>query len=225
MGYFDKVINEYSRAQEDRVQQEIKDAKTHDSSQISALIRKTLDAGHNVYLGTDWHLWRFDKKKRTIFKRSDFSSIINAYKNTVKDEDLFIYMGDLIDGECEPIKSQLAEIIHSLPGTKILVRGNNDLFPDTDYNNMGFKYVTPKFIWDNIMFSHMPQKHNNRMNIHGHIHGYATYWLPYNNMIDVAYCNGRKEPVTLQKVINSIDKYRTKAKVIPEKFEQEFAHM
>lgn len=220
MGYFDKIISEYSRAQEDRVQQEIKDAKTHDSSQISALIRKTLDAGHNVYLGTDWHLWRFDKKKRTIFKRSDFSSIINAYKNTVKDEDLFIYMGDLIDGECEPIKAQLAEIIQSLPGTKVLVRGNNDLFPDTDYNNMGFKYVTPKFIWDNIMFSHMPQKHNNRMNIHGHLHNFRNFHVMYNNHVDVAALNGRKVPVKIGDVIAYQPTYAKNINVVYDKIEE-----
>lgn len=225
MEFFDKVILEYSRAHEEAVGKEIKESGTHDSYKISKLIKSTLDAGHNVYLGTDWHLWRFDKNKRKIFKRSDFDKIISAYKSTVTNDDLFIYMGDLIDGECESVKNQLSELLQSLPGTKVIVRGNNDLFPDEYYIQSGFKIITPKFIWDNILFSHMPQKHNNRMNIHGHIHGYATYWLPYNNMIDVAYCNGRKEPVTLQKVINSIDKYRTKAKVIPERFEQEFAFM
>lgn len=220
---FGRVIQEYSRKQEERVGEQIKESKTHDSSPISQLIKKTLHDGHKVYLGCDWHLWRFDKKTKLIHERSNMNSIINKYKSTVTDDDLFIYMGDLIDGECEPKKKQLGEILDSLPGTKILVRGNNDLFPDEWYEQHGFKYVTPKFIYDNIIFSHMPEKnHNNRMNIHGHLHGYATYWVPYKEMIDVAFVNGRKEPVELQKVIDALPAYRKKAKEIPEKFAQEF---
>ena len=177
------------------------------------MIKKTLHDGHKVYLGCDWHLWRFDKKTKLIHERSNMNSIINKYKSTVTDGDLFIYMGDLIDGECEPKKKQLGEILDSLPGTKILVRGNNDLFPDEWYEQHGFKYVTPKFIYDNIIFSHMPEKnHNNKMNIHGHLHGYATYWVPYKEMIDVAFVNGRKEPVELQKVIDALPTYKKKAK-------------
>lgn len=219
---FDRIIQEYSRKHEEEVGEQIKESKTHDSSPISSLIKKTLSNGHKVYLGTDWHLWRCDKKTKRIFARSDKDAIINKYKNTIGDNDLFIFMGDLIDGECEK-KQELGEILDSLPGTKILVRGNNDLFPDEWYEQHGFKYVTPKFIYDNIIFSHMPEKnHNNKMNIHGHLHGYATYWVPYKEMIDVAFVNGRKEPVELQQVIDALPAYRKKAKEIPEKFAQEF---
>ena len=152
MEYFDKIILEYSRAHEEEVGKEIKESSTHDSYKISKLIKSTLDAGHNVYLGTDWHLWRFDKNKRKIFKRSDFDKIISAYKSTVTDDDLFIYMGDLIDGECESVKDQLSELLQSLPGTKVIVRGNNDLFPDEYYIQSGFKIITPKFIWYIFLF-------------------------------------------------------------------------
>lgn len=222
MEIFDYIIQEYSRKHEEEVGEQIKESKTHDSSPISQLIKKTLSNGHKVYLGTDWHLWRCDKKTKRIFERSDKDTIINKYKNTVGDDDLLIFMGDLIDGECEK-KQELGEILDSLPGTKILVRGNNDLFPDEWYEQHGFKYVTPKFIYDNIIFSHMPEKnHNNKMNVHGHLHGYATYWVPYKEMIDVAFVNGRKEPVELQKVIDALPAYRKKAKEIPEKFAQEF---
>jgi calcineurin-like phosphoesterase family protein len=219
---FDHVIQEYSRKQEERVGEQIKESKTHDSSPISQLIKKTLHDGHKVYLGCDWHLWRFDKKTKLIHERSDINAIINKYKSTVTDDDLFIYMGDLIDGECEPKKKQLGEILDSLPGTKILVRGNNDLFPDEWYLQHGFRYVTPKFIYDNMLFSHMPQKHNTKLNVHAHIHNFKTYWLPYDRMIDVAYVGGRKEPVELNTVIDALSSYSKLVKVIPEKFAQEF---
>lgn len=219
---FNQIIQEYSRKHENEVEADIKESKPEDSSQISRLIKKTFESGHKVFLCCDWHLWRFDKKTKTINKRSDFNSVIKKYNDTVTDDDLVIYMGDLIDGECEK-KKELGDVLRSLKGTKILVRGNNDLFDDEYYIQNGFKYVTPKFVYDNIMFSHIPQKHNNRMNVHAHLHSYKRYFVPYNKMIDVAYLNGRKEPVELQRVIDAQPKYSKLIKEIPEKFEQEFA--
>ena len=35
----------------------------------------------------------------------------------------------------------------------------------------------------------------------------------------------RKEPVELQTVINALPAYKKKAKEVPERFEQEFAHL
>jgi len=223
--YFDRVIQEYSRELEDKVQEEIQDANTQDSSPISSMIRSALKAGHKVYLCTDWHLWRYDKKKKTIYQRSDFQSIINAYNNKVTDDDVVIYLGDLIDGECEPKKKELAAVLDSLKGKRVMIRGNNDLFPDEFYLQHGFKYITPKFVYNDILFTHMPEDHKHRMNIHGHIHGYKTYWLPYHDMIDVAFLNGRKEPVEMNAVIDALPKYRKVAKEVPERFEQEFAFM
>ena len=219
MNFFNRVITEYSRKHEDEVEQDIKESKTELSSQISNLIKKTLDAGNKVWLCTDWHLWMFDKKTKTVYQRSDFNAIINSYNRTVNPSDLVIYLGDLVDGQCEK-KKELGEVLKSLPGTKIMVRGNNDLFDDEYYLSNGFKYITPKFVYQNILFSHMPCKNNNRLNIHGHIHGYKTYWLPYTNQIDVAYLGGRKKPVELDDVIKAQPGYSKLIKEVPEKFDE-----
>lgn len=219
MNFFNRVITEYSRKHEDEVEQDIKESKTELSSQISNLIRKTLDDGNKVWLCTDWHLWMFDKKTKTVYQRSDFNAIINSYNRTVNPSDLVIYLGDLVDGQCEK-KKELGEVLKSLPGTKIMVRGNNDLFDDEYYLSNGFKYITPKFVYQNILFSHMPCKNNNRLNIHGHIHGYKTYWLPYTNQIDVAYLGGRKKPVELDDVIKAQPGYSKLIKEVPEKFDE-----
>ena len=221
MNRFDRIIMEYSRKREEEVGKEIKESKTEDSSPISALIRSTLKNGHKVYLCTDWHLWMFDKKTKRKTRRSDFNQIINHYNDIVTDDDLVINLGDLTDGEVEK-KKELGDVIGKLKGTKILVRGNNDLYDDAYYTSIGFKYVTPKFVYDNILFSHMPQENNNKMNIHGHIHGYKTYWCPYNNQIDVAAVGGRKTPIELDMVIKAQPAYSKTVKVCPEKFEQEF---
>lgn len=219
MNLFEHVIQEYSRKRENQIEDQIKHSRTKESSPIGNLIRSTQSKGHKVYLCTDWHLWRCDKKTREIFKRSDFNAIINAYNKVVTPDDVCIFMGDLVDGECEKRK-ELAVVIQSLSGTKVLVRGNNDLFPDDYYISSGFKYITPRFVYDNILFSHCPATNNNRMNIHGHIHNYKTYWLPYQNHVDVAYLDGRKKPVLLEDVIKAQPEYSKQIKEVPEKFEE-----
>ena len=212
MNKFEKVILEYSREHEDMVLRMIKNAKPKYSREISELIVKALQTQHKVYLCTDWHLWRYDKSTRRIVQRSDFKTIISNYNKIVKDGDVVINLGDLVGGECEN-KRALASVIQMLRGIKVLVRGNNDLFSDAYYINAGFKYVTPKFIFNDILFTHMPTENNNRLNIHGHIHGYRTYWIPYRNQIDVAVLDGRKKPVLLQKVIAAQPAYAKTVKV------------
>jgi hypothetical protein len=47
------------------------------------------------------------------------------------------------------------------------------------------------------------------MNIHGHIHNYKTYWIPYTNHIDALY-NATHKLNELDKVIKSFDSYKKK---------------
>jgi calcineurin-like phosphoesterase family protein len=133
----------------------------------------------------------------------------------MKPDDLLIFLGDLCDGEVEK-KDAISAFISKIPCTKILVRGNNDLFSDTWYTQHGFKYVTPKFIWDNILFSHRPSDNNNRMNMHGHMHNSKTYYnseiSQFTNQIDVAYLGGRTKPVDLYEVIGKQPEYASVAK-------------
>lgn len=214
MNLFDRVIQEYSRDKEEKVGKQIKEANTQDSSQISSMIKKAISSGHKVYLGGDWHLWRFDKNKKKVYQRSDFQSIINAYNNKVTDDDVFIYLGDLIDGECDSQKNELGAVLDSLKGQRVFVRGNNDLFPDEFYKQHGFKYVTPKFVYDDMLFTHIPESHNHKLNVHAHIHNSRRYWIQFYKMIDVAACDGRKKPVELDAVIKEYPNYVKTVRVI-----------
>ena len=121
MSLFDHVFQEYSRKHENEVNHDLKIVKPKHSQQISNMIQTTLQRGHKVWLTTDWHLWMFDKKTKTVYQRSDFNAIINSYNRTVNPSDLVIYLGDLVDGQCEK-KKELGEGLKSLPGTKIMVR-------------------------------------------------------------------------------------------------------
>lgn len=204
---------------EDKQVEKCKDPDDNYSKQISKLIKHTIREGNKVWLTTDWHLWiRKEKGKTECVKRYNFDKVIDNYKKNVNKDDLVIHLGDLVDGEFQD-KESLKNIIMGLTGNKILVRGNNDLFDYNFYKSIGFMYVTRSFVYNNILFSHFPLENDNDLNIHGHIHGYKTYWIPYTNQIDVFETD--RHPVLLQDVIISQPKYAKTIKIIPSKFEQE----
>ena len=210
------------RTKEDALLKKLKDPddKASDNKAISKLIDDTIHSGHKVYLGGDWHLWlREEKDKPKCHKRSDFNQILNETKNTIQPGDLFIYLGDLVDGEFQD-KEELKEALLSLNIPMIMVVGNNDLFGKPFYKSCGFQYVVDSFVWGDVLFTHMPCKNDNSINVHAHIHNSMEYWVPYTNQIDVAYLGGRKKPVELMKLIHAQPAYSKKIKECPEHFNE-----
>jgi len=227
------------REKEEAMLHRLKDAEQHpEQHAIAKLIDETRKNKHNVYLATDWHLWkRIAKNQPACKKRADFHTVINAIESTLKMGDLLIYLGDLVDGEFQDkasLKNQLQEIVCK----KVLVRGNNDLFDDAFYHSCGFSHVVDAFKWHGILFSHMPQRHDCELNIHGHIHTSpkdankkpnaegcshptASYWVPYKNHIDVAWLGGRTKPVELSEVIKAQPEFSKIAKECPEHFNEQ----
>lgn len=212
-----------NRQKEDKLMEALKKPREAHSNDIARLIDDTIKRGHKVYLTTDWHLFlRKDKGKADCHKRSDFNTIINNLK-TLNPDDLLINLGDLVDGEFKN-KEELKQVIQSMNFNKVLVIGNNDLFDTAFYKSCGFKYVVRSFVWHDTLFTHCPVKNDNQINVHGHIHGYKTYWLPYQNHIDVAYLDGRKKPVELMKVIKAQSAYSKQIKECPEHFNEGYIY-
>lgn len=209
-----------NRTKEELLVEELKDPNDEASAKITRMIDTCLKRWHKVYCATDWHLWvRKEKNKPECHKRKEFDTIIDNVRNILTDKDILIYVGDLVDGEFRDEES-LREILLTIPGKKILVRGNNDLFEDGFYKSCGFSEVVPSFVWRNVVFSHMPIKNDNDINVHGHIHGFRNYWIPYSNQIDVAALGGRETPIELDKVINSQREYAKTIKEDPSHFEE-----
>jgi len=207
------------RKKEEKLGEVLKDPTENHSKEISNLIDKTIRSGNKVYCATDWHLWIRKKEKRECKRRKDFDVILKNVNETMTKDDLLIYLGDLADGEFyEP--DSLKAILRTLPGKKILVIGNNDLFPERVYKSFGFEYVVKSFVWSNVLFTHMPVKNDNQINVHGHLHNFRKYWIPYQNHIDVAALGGRTELVELYKVIKEQSKYAKTIKECPEHFEE-----
>lgn len=214
---------ESNRKKEDKLGNTLKHPHTLHSKEIAKLINDTLRRKNNIWVCSDWHLWLRDEKgKPKCHKASYFNTIFSNYKDTVKDGDLVIYLGDLVDGELADEKSfdELRDIIKTLPGTKVMVRGNNDLKDANYYKSCGFKYVVQAFVWSNVLFTHIPIENAFDLNIHGHLHGYKTYWVPYTNQIDVGAFEGRKKPVELLKLLRSQPIYAKGIKEQPEHFNE-----
>ena len=213
MNQFIKILMEYSRKYENEVNDQILDAKPVKSNSISKLIDDTFNSHHDVWLMTDWHLFKYDKNTKAVYHNPRFNNIITNCQRYIKPNDLLIFLGDICDGEVER-KKDIESALANIPGVKILIRGNNDLFDDSWYLKNGFKYIVPKFVYNDILFTHRPQDNDYSINIHGHIHGSARYYASeithYNNQIDVAYFNGREIPIKLNDIINKLPEYKKK---------------
>lgn len=213
-------------AQQQRVIEEkkmdaLKDPKEQKSNEISRLIEKTMKSKNRIFLATDWHLYvRKEKNKPKCHRCKNFNEIIKNVNEVMGKDDLLIYLGDLCDGEMQNEKDEMKALLSTIPGHKVLVLGNNDLFTTQYYKSCGFEYVVQSFDWNDILFTHVPVKNDNKMNIHGHIHGYRTYWIPYSNQIDVAAFEGRIKPVELKTIIASQPAYAKTIKECPDKFEE-----
>lgn len=166
----------------------------------------------NIYITSDWHIFKnhYTKEKNHV----NTSEIISWCKDNIKDNNVFLYLGDMSyrwinDKDKEEVK----KIFKSLPGIKILVIGNHDEFSDGgDYEDYGFKYAVKDIYYKNIIFSHRPIDMCDKpgyLNIHGHKHHKDT---DYHGMDGSANVNvypsfHNNKPITLDRAINHKDWY------------------
>lgn len=166
----------------------------------------------NIYLGSDWHFskeakngkpFRMDPKKN--------EKILKNYKRIISDDDVFIFLGDLgyFGTENPEIINYQIKQIKTLPGKKIMIRGNNDYEDKSFYTKtMNFDVCKDFLKVGNFIFTHDPISLNKKdiekgyINIHGHIHGSKTYWScnPVNH-VDCYTNHYDLYPVTLENAL------------------------
>jgi calcineurin-like phosphoesterase family protein len=176
------------------------------------------------YIIADTHFFH-DALKRFCGRPEKFEQlIINNWKSTVKPWDIIFHLGDVTWGN----QTELKSIITSLPGTKVLVRGNHDKNHSNNwFIKAGFSIVVEKVQIDNIILSHMPSVMNraeikrNIINIHGHFHNNKpSTWENYlkkritNNHYLLVLENIDYKPVLLKTAITK--KFVTMSKKILE---------
>ena len=125
----------------------------------------------NVWLTTDWHLyskkWNDHHPHRS---KANLERLATNFNSTIGEHDLLIHLGDLCDPESADYET-MKKIISSIPGRKILVRGNHDTEKDPYYIGLGFDDVVDVLVIHNMIFTHKPiQVAPDELNIHGHLH-------------------------------------------------------
>lgn len=183
---------------------------------------------NNVWVGTDWHLWSVNSitDKRHQFRSiSNLGRLSDAYAEDIQSDDIFIYLGDLCDPSVTDIK-KLKAIVSSIPGYKVLCRGNHDTQDDTFYKEIGFDVVCEICVIHNLVFSHKPVRVPiGYLNIHGHLHTEKMSTLGYQH-INAYDSNFFERPMLVDDLIDSAafqspEEYAgTDLKHVEEKFEK-----
>lgn len=137
----------------------------------------------NIFISSDYHFYKEISyiNKRTPNRTLDnrlrdanikIKNIRTNHNSNIGKDDIFLFLGDLghkaLSKDYNP---KIKEIVQSLNGIKILIRGNHDHLSDKEYKDMGFSYVLDKLSWNNILFTHKPvDKFKEELNVHGHVH-------------------------------------------------------
>jgi calcineurin-like phosphoesterase family protein len=128
-----------------------------------------LSNGGIVWVISDTHL-----NHRKVVEVGDrpegFEEIIYAnWRKLASPTDTVVHLGDVIFKKA----GTLGAILETLPGRKILVRGNHDLNPAAWFEKKGFEAVYDELYVDDLLFTHepfVPLPATVRLNLHGHWH-------------------------------------------------------
>ena len=94
-------------------------------------------------------------------------AMVKAWNERVKPKDKVYHLGDVV------INRKALSIMHRLNGDKVLIRGNHDIFKDTDYREH-FRELRAYHVMNGMILSHIPLHPESLgrfgTNIHGHLH-------------------------------------------------------
>lgn len=96
-------------------------------------------------------------------------TMIDNWNRVVSPNSKVYHLGDVV------INKKYLHLISRLNGKKRLIRGNHDIFTDTDYRNAGFEQIWGVKVFDKFIMSHIPLHPESitsrfRVNVHGHYH-------------------------------------------------------
>ena len=189
---------------------DLPDGVQDDATSLVELL-DSVDPKH-IYLSSDWHISKnhYTHEKNAV----NTSEIVSWCKEHIKDDDIFMYLGDMTYRWAnDEDKENAKKIFKSLPGIKILIIGNHDEFSDGgNYEEYGFKYAVKELHYKNIIFSHRPIDMCDKpgyLDIHGHKHHKDT---DYHSMDGSANVNvypsfHNNKPITLDRAIKHKDYY------------------
>ena len=137
--------------------------------------------------------------------------MVEAWNKKVRPNDKVYHLGDVV------INRRALKILALLNGDKVLIRGNHDIFRDTEYRNY-FREIRAYHVMNGMILSHIPI-HSDSLgrfgtNIHGHLHSNRVMVTdPFGHrppMVDVRYhcvCVEQTDfaPILFEDVIKRIE--------------------
>ena len=114
--------------------------------------------------------------------------MVKAWNERVRPNDKVYHLGDVV------INRKALGIMRRLNGDKVLIRGNHDIFKDTDYREH-FRELRAYHVMNGVILSHIPI-HSESLgrfgtNIHGHLHANRVMLPGFNgkitDIVDVRY--------------------------------------
>ncbi len=165
------------------------------------------------------------EKTCTVFTREDGSPLrpfscaeemdefmVKAWNERVRPNDKVYHLGDVV------INRKFLHVLGRLNGSKVLIRGNHDIFKMEDYAQY-FRDIRAFDVKNGMIFSHVPVHPESLArfgcNIHGHLHAnrvkkikgvnVKTGELVYSDEVDPRYFNVSVEqidfaPISLEEV-------------------------
>ena len=121
-------------------------------------------------------------------------AMVRAWNERVRPNDKVYHLGDVV------INRKALTTLSRLNGDKVLIRGNHDIFRDTDYTPY-FRELRAYHVMNGMILSHIPLHEDSLgrfgTNIHGHLHAgrvrrargvdAKTGRVLYSNEIDTRY--------------------------------------
>ena len=114
--------------------------------------------------------------------------MVRAWNERVRPTDKVYHLGDVV------INRKALGIMRRLNGDKVLIRGNHDIFKDTDYREH-FRELRAYHVMNGMILSHIPIHSESLgrfgVNIHGHLHANRVMLPGFNgkitDIVDVRY--------------------------------------
>ena len=115
-------------------------------------------------------------------------AMVKAWNERVRPNDKVYHLGDVV------INRRALKTLARLNGDKVLIRGNHDIFRDTEYREY-FRELRAYHVMNGMILSHIPIHEESLgrfgVNIHGHLHANRVMIQPANQrhgpIIDVRY--------------------------------------
>lgn len=133
----------------------------------------------NIWIIADTHFYHENIKRYQDRPDVFNEQLISNWNRVVAYDDVVIHLGDVIFGPDQDKK--LTSLMATLPGKKILCRGNHDNKSAVWYMEHGFDFACDYYVYNDIAFSHapltplppqalVPDERLVNWNIHGHFH-------------------------------------------------------